>query len=237
MFTDKMLQLVGVGILETFYMTLSATALAYLIGLPLGLVLVISDPAGIHPMPKLNKVLGAIINFLRAAPFLILLMLLIPFTRLLIGTTIGASAMVPPLFIAAFPFVARMVESSVKEVDAGVVEAAQSMGASTLQIVCKVLLPEAKPSLLLGATIAITTILGYSAMAGIVGGGGLGAIAINYGYNRYNYAVMLIATILIVILVTIFQALGSYLANRMDHRITKTTPKSKKHHPEKAGFQ
>ena len=111
MFTDKMLQLVGVGILETFYMTLSATALAYLIGLPLGLVLVISDPAGIHPMPKLNKVLGAIINFLRAAPFLILLMLLIPFTRLLIGTTIGASAMVPPLFIAAFPFVARMVES------------------------------------------------------------------------------------------------------------------------------
>ena len=131
MFTDKMLQLVGVGILETFYMTLSATALAYLIGLPLGLVLVISDPAGIHPMPKLNKVLGAIINFLRAAPFLILLMLLIPFTRLLIGTTIGASAMVPPLFIAAFPFVARMVESSVKEVDAGVVEAAQSMGAST----------------------------------------------------------------------------------------------------------
>ena len=165
MFTDKMLQLVGVGILETFYMTLSATALAYLIGLPLGLVLVISDPAGIHPMPKLNKVLGAIINFLRAAPFLILLMLLIPFTRLLIGTAIGASAMVPPLFIAAFPFVARMVESSVKEVDAGVVEAAQSMGASTLQIVCKVLLPEAKPSLLLGATIAITTILGYSAMA------------------------------------------------------------------------
>ena len=165
MFTDKMLQLVGVGILETFYMTLSATALAYLIGLPLGLVLVISDPAGIHPMPKLNKVLGAIINFLRAAPFLILLMLLIPFTRLLIGTTIGSSAMIPPLFIAAFPFVARMVESSVKEVDAGVVEAAQSMGASTLQIVCKVLLPEAKPSLLLGATIAITTILGYSAMA------------------------------------------------------------------------
>ena len=129
MFTDKMLQLVGVGILETFYMTLSATALAYLIGLPLGLVLVISDPAGIHPMPKLNKVLGAIINFLRAAPFLILLMLLIPFTRLLIGTTIGSSAMIPPLFIAAFPFVARMVESSVKEVDAGVVEAGQSMGA------------------------------------------------------------------------------------------------------------
>lgn len=219
MFTDKMLQLVGVGILETFYMTLSATALAYLIGLPLGLVLVISDPAGIHPMPKLNKVLGAIINFLRAAPFLILLMLLIPFTRLLIGTTIGASAMVPPLFIAAFPFVARMVESSVKEVDAGVVEAAQSMGASTLQIVCKVLLPEAKPSLLLGATIAITTILGYSAMAGIVGGGGLGAIAINYGYYRKEYDILTVMVVFLSLIVLVFQTLGEKISRRVDKRI------------------
>ena len=219
MFTDKMLQLVGVGILETFYRTLSATALAYLIGLPLGLVLVISDPAGIHPMPKLNKVLGAIINFLRAAPFLILLMLLIPFTRLLIGTTIGASAMVPPLFIAAFPFVARMVESSVKEVDAGVVEAAQSMGASTLQIVCKVLLPEAKPSLLLGATIAITTILGYSAMAGIVGGGGLGAIAINYGYYRKEYDILAVMVVFLSLIVLVFQTLGEKISRRVDKRI------------------
>ena len=219
MFSDKMLQLVGVGILETFYMTLSATALAYLIGLPLGLVLVISDPAGIHPMPKLNKVLGAIINFLRAAPFLILLMLLIPFTRLLIGTTIGASAMVPPLFIAAFPFVARMVESSVKEVDAGVVEAAQSMGASTLQIVCKVLLPEAKPSLLLGATIAITTILGYSAMAGIVGGGGLGAIAINYGYYRKGYDILAVMVVFLSLIVLVFQTLGEKISRRVDKRI------------------
>ena len=216
MFTDKMLQLVGVGILETFYMTLSATALAYLIGLPLGLVLVISDPAGIHPMPKLNKVLGAIINFLRAAP---LLMLLIPFTRLLIGTTIGASAMVPPLFIAAFPFVARMVESSVKEVDAGVVEAAQSMGASTLQIVCKVLLPEAKPSLLLGATIAITTILGYSAMAGIVGGGGLGAIAINYGYYRKEYDILAVMVVFLSLIVLVFQTLREKISRRVDKRI------------------
>ena len=219
MFTAKMLQLVGVGILETFYMTLSATALAYLIGLPLGLVLVISDPAGIHPMPKLNKVLGAIINFLRAAPFLILLMLLIPFTRLLIGTTIGASAMVPPLFIAAFPFVARMVESSVKEVDAGVVEAAQSMGASTPQIVCKVLLPEAKPSLLLGATIAITTILGYSAMAGIVGGGGLGAIAINYGYYRKEYDILAVMVVFLSLIVLVFQTLGEKISRRVDKRI------------------
>ena len=219
MFTDKMLQLVGVGILETFYMTLSATALAYLIGLPLGLVLVISDPAGIHPMPKLNKVLGAIINFLRAAPFLILLMLLIPFTRLLIGTTIGASAMIPPLFIAAFPFVARMVESSVKEVDAGVVEAAQSMGASTLQIVCKVLLPEAKPSLLLGATIAITTILGYSAMTGIVGGGGLGAIAINYGYYRKEYDILAVMVVFLSLIVLVFQTLGEKISRRVDKRI------------------
>ena len=219
MFTDKMLQLVGVGILETFYMTLSATALAYLIGLPLGLVLVISDPAGIHPMPKLNKVLGAIINFLRAAPFLILLMLLIPFTRLLIGTTIGSSAMIPPLFIAAFPLVARMVESSVKEVDAGVVEAAQSMGASTLQIVCKVLLPEAKPSLLLGATIAITTILGYSAMAGIVGGGGLGAIAINYGYYRKEYDILAVMVVFLSLIVLVFQTLGEKISRRVDKRI------------------
>ena len=186
MFTDKMLQLVGVGILETFYMTLSATALAYLIGLPLGLVLVISDPAGIHPMPKLNKVLGAIINFLRAAPFLILLMLLIPFTRLLIGTTIGASAMIPPLFIAAFPFVARMVESSVKEVDAGVVEAAQSMGASTLQI---------------------------------VGGGGLGAIAINYGYYRKEYDILAVMVVFLSLIVLVFQTLGEKISRRVDKRI------------------
>ena len=219
MFTAKMLQLVGVGILETFYMTLSSTALAYLVGLPLGLLLVISDPAGIHPMPRLNKVLGAIINFLRAAPFLILLMLLIPFTRLLIGTTIGSSAMIPPLFIAAFPFVARMVESSVKEVDAGVVEAAQSMGASTLQIVCKVLLPEAKPSLLLGATIATTTILGYSAMAGIVGGGGLGAIAINYGYYRKQYDILAVMVVFLSLIVLVFQTLGEKISRRVDKRI------------------
>ncbi len=219
MFTAKMLQLVGVGILETFYMTLSSTALAYLVGLPLGLLLVISDPAGIHPMPRLNKVLGAIINFLRAAPFLILLMLLIPFTRLLIGTTIGSSAMIPPLFIAAFPFVARMVESSVKEVDAGVVEAAQSMGASTLQIVCKVMLPEAKPSLLLGATIATTTILGYSAMAGIVGGGGLGAIAINYGYYRKQYDILAVMVVFLSLIVLVFQTLGEKISRRVDKRI------------------
>ena len=219
MFTAKMFQLVGVGILETFYMTLSSTALAYLVGLPLGLLLVISDPAGIHPMPRLNKVLGAIINFLRAAPFLILLMLLIPFTRLLIGTTIGSSAMIPPLFIAAFPFVARMVESSVKEVDAGVVEAAQSMGASTLQIVCKVMLPEAKPSLLLGATIATTTILGYSAMAGIVGGGGLGAIAINYGYYRKQYDILAVMVVFLSLIVLVFQTLGEKISRRVDKRI------------------
>ena len=219
MFTAKMLQLVGVGILETFYMTLSSTALAYLVGLPLGLLLVISDPAGIHPMPRLNKVLGAIINFLRAAPFLILLMLIIPFTRLLIGTTIGSSAMIPPLFIAAFPFVARMVESSVKEVDAGVVEAAQSMGASTLQIVCKVMLPEAKPSLLLGATIATTTILGYSAMAGIVGGGGLGAIAINYGYYRKQYDILAVMVVFLSLIVLVFQTLGEKISRRVDKRI------------------
>ncbi len=219
MFSPKMLQLIGTGILETFYMTLGSTFMAYVFGLPLGLILVISDPAGIHPMPTLNKVLGTIVNLLRSVPFLILLMALIPTTRKIVGTSIGSTAMIPPLIIAAFPFVARMVESSVKEVDAGVIEAAQSMGASTFQIVCKVLLPEAKPSLLMGAAIATTTILGYSAMAGIVGGGGLGAIAINYGYYRTQTDILWVMVVFLSLIVQLFQTLGEKAARAVDKRV------------------
>ncbi|MBR5590075.1 MAG: ABC transporter permease, partial [Anaerotignum sp.] len=184
MFKEGMLELVSTGFVETLYMTLASTVFAYIIGLPLGLLLVVTDKDGIKPVPWLNAVLGTIINIVRSIPFLILLVALMPFTKAVVGTVIGAKATIVGLLVAAAPFVARMVESSLKEVEKGVIEAAQSMGASPFQIMTKVLLPEAKPSLLVGGAIAITTILGYSAMAGFVGGGGLGAIAINYGYYR-----------------------------------------------------
>ena len=227
MFKEGMLALVGQGFIETIYMTVISTVLAYIIGLPLGLVLVVTDKDGIHPIPWLNSLLGMIINFFRSIPFLILLIALMPFTKMVVGTIIGAKAAIVGLWIAAAPFIARMVESSLKEVEIGVVEAAQSMGASPFQIMTKVLLPEAKPSLLVGAAISITTILGYSAMAGICGAGGLGAIAINYGYYKYNYAVMLIAVVFIVVLVQIFQSLGTSLATRTDHRITNRAGRRK----------
>ena len=169
------------GLWETLYVMVISTVIAYIIGLPLGLILSVTDADGLHPSAGINKVLGTIVNLLRSVPFLIMVFLLTAFTRLIVGTSVGSPAMIPPLVIAAFPFVARLVEASVREVDLGVIEAAQSMGASTLQIVTRVILPEATPSLIAGATTATVTILGYSAMAGIVGGGGLGAIAINYG--------------------------------------------------------
>ncbi len=184
------------GILETLFMVLGSSLIAYLIGIPLGIILVVTDTDGIHPIPALQKALGLVINLLRSVPFIILLLVMIPVTRAIVGTTLGAKAVIPPLVAAAAPYIARMVESSFKEVDAGVIEAAKSMGATTWQIIWKVLLPEAKPSLLVGAAISITTILGYSAMAGFVGGGGLGAIAINYGYFRYQTD-MLLVTLLI----------------------------------------
>ena len=208
MFKEGMLALVGQGFIETIYMTVISTALAYIIGLPLGLVLVVTDKDGIHPIPWLNSLLGMIINFFRSIPFLILLIALMPFTKMVVGTVIGSKAAIVGLWIAAAPFIARMVESSLKEVEIGVVEAAQSMGASPFQIMTKVLLPEAKPSLLVGAAISITTILGYSAMAGIVGAGGLGAIAINYGYYRKQSDIMYVMVILMAIIVLVFQELG-----------------------------
>ena len=219
MFKEGMLALVGQGFIETIYMTVISTALAYIIGLPLGLVLVVTDKDGIHPIPWLNSLLGMIINFFRSIPFLILLIALMPFTKMVVGTVIGSKAAIVGLWIAAAPFIARMVESSLKEVEIGVVEAAQSMGASPFQIMTKVLLPEAKPSLLVGAAISITTILGYSAMAGIVGAGGLGAIAINYGYSRKQSDIMYVMVILMAIIVLVFQELGMRISKHTDRRL------------------
>ena len=219
MFKEGMLALVGQGFIETIYMTVISTALAYIIGLPLGLVLVVTDKDGIHPSPWLNSLLGMIINFFRSIPFLILLIALMPFTKMVVGTVIGSKAAIVGLWIAAAPFIARMVESSLKEVEIGVVEAAQSMGASPFQIMTKVLLPEAKPSLLVGAAISITTILGYSAMAGIVGAGGLGAIAINYGYYRKQSDIMYVMVILMAIIVLVFQELGMRISKHTDRRL------------------
>lgn len=207
------------GLWETLYVMVISTVIAYIIGLPLGFILSVTDADGLHPSAGINKVLGTIVNLLRSVPFLIMVFLLTAFTRLIVGTSVGSPAMIPPLVIAAFPFVARLVEASVREVDLGVIEAAQSMGASTLQIVTRVILPEATPSLIAGATTATVTILGYSAMAGIVGGGGLGAIAINYGYYRKESAIMWVAVVLIVILVQILQGAGNRIAIRSDKRI------------------
>lgn len=215
----EMLPLMGKGLWETLYMTVGSTAVAYLLGLPLGLLLCVTAKDGLCPRPLFNQILGIAVNLLRSVPFIILLVWVMPITRAVMGTTIGSKATLVPLVIASAPFIARMVESSVREVDQGVVEAAQSMGASPLQIVVRVLLPEAKPSLLTGAAIAMTTILGYSAMSGIVGGGGLGAIAINYGYYRNDSDIMLLMVALLVLIVQIFQEIGSRLALKTDKRI------------------
>ena len=216
---NELISLVLNGLWETLYMTLASTVVAYIIGLPLGLLLTVTNAEGINPNAAVNGVLGAVVNILRSVPFLILLVALVPFTRLLIGVAIGSKAMIVPLVVAAAPFVARMVESSAKEVDRGVIEASQSMGASNWQIVWRVIVPEAMPSLINGAAIAITTILGYSAMAGIVGGGGLGGIAINYGYYRQNSQIMMIMIVILVIVVQIFQMLGTTCSRLSDRRI------------------
>lgn len=204
---------------ETLYMTIVSTLIAYAIGMPVGFFLVVTTPDGIHPMPGANRLIGGIVNILRSIPFLILLVALKGFTRLVVGTSIGPTAMIVPLVVSAAPYIARMVESAAKEVDRGVIEASQSMGASPLQIIRKVILPEAKPSLIVGAAITITLVLGYSAMAGIVAGGGLGGIAINYGYYRSQTDVMLVMIVLLVILVQIFQAIGDTVALKLDKRI------------------
>ena len=207
------------GIWETVYMVFLSSLLSYVIGIPLGIALVVTDRGGIRPFPLFNRVLGVVINLLRSVPCIILLVMGIPVTRLIVGKIIGPNAAVVPLVISAFPYISRMVESSLKEVDAGVIEAAKSMGASTGQIIWKVLLPEAKPSLLVGAAISITTIVGYSAMAGAVGAGGLGDIAIRYGYHRYETNMMLITVVLLVIIVQIIQEVFMRISRKSDKRI------------------
>ena len=218
MLTPELWGLMGTSLLETLYMVILATAFSYLIGLPIGLALVATERDGIRPLPAFNKVLGFVVNILRSVPFLILLVYVQPLTRAIVATSIGSTATIVPLVIAAAPYVGRMVESSIKEVSFGVIEAAQSMGASPWQIVTKVLVPEAKPSLLVGAAISIVTILSYSAMAGFVAGGGLGTVAINYGYNRYQFDIMTVAVVIIVIVVQIFQECGLWLAKKLDKR-------------------
>lgn len=208
------------GLGETLYMVIVSTLLGYVFGLPLGVVLAISDKNGIKPNSKLYAVLDFIVNIGRSIPFLILLILLIPFTKMLVGKSYGTTATIVPLVVSAIPFIGRMVESSIKEVDHGVIEAAQSMGASTFTIIWKVLIGESRVSLVAGATIALGTIIGYSAMAGTVGGGGLGDIAIRYGYYRYETDIMIVTVILIVVLVQLFQYLGSLIGKKIDRRKT-----------------
>lgn len=219
MFDPVVVQMLGKGFLDSLYMTLISTAFAYIIGLPLGLTLIVTDKEGIHPVTWLNRILGVVINLLRSVPFLILLIAVTPITRFITGTSLGPTATIVPLVIGSAPFIARLVEGSIKEVDKGVIEAAQSMGASPMQIIWKVLLPESRPSLIVGSAIAVTTILSYSAMAGIVGGGGLGDIAIRYGLYRYQYDIMLITVAILVIIVQIFQEVGMKLAKIGDKRI------------------
>ena len=208
------------GIWETLYATVLATLFAIIIGLPLGVLIVVGDKDGILPLPRwLMSVINFIINVLRSVPFIILVVMVIPFTRFILGTSVGTVASIVPLVIAAFPFVARLVESSLRELNPNVIEMAQSMGASPMQIIVKVMIPESIPSLISNFTIAITTILGYTAMSGIVGGGGLGKIAINYGYYRFNYLAMLVAVILLIVLVQAFQSLGTHLSTKSDKRL------------------
>lgn len=208
------------AIWETFYVTVLATAFAIILGLPLGVLMVAGEKNGVYPLPKgVMRVLDVLINLLRSVPFLIMMILVLPLTRLIVGTTVGTVASIVPLVIAAFPFVARLVEGSLREVNPNIIEAAQSMGATPFEIITKVMLPESVPSLISNFTIAITTILGYSAMSGIIGGGGLGKIAINYGYYRYKYLVMLLAVVLLILLVQVFQSVGTRLAVKSDKRL------------------
>lgn len=206
------------GIWETVYLTFISAFFSYIIGLPLGVILSITDKEGIHPIPWLNKLLSFIVNIFRSIPFVILMVAMLPAAKLIVGTSLGNKAMIVTLVIAASPYVARMVESSVKEVSKGVIEAAQSMGASDMRIICRVLIPEAKPSLIVGSVISLVTILGYSAMAGTIGGGGLGMIAINYGYQRFNDDIIWVCVLLTIIIVQLIQEFGMSLARRTDKR-------------------
>jgi len=205
---------------ETLYSTLLATFFAIVIGLPLGVLLVTGESKGIRPLPgPLMNFLNVLINLLRSVPFIILMVMIIPLTRAIVGTSVGTLASVVPLTVAAFPFIARLVESSLREVNPNIIEAAQSMGASTWQIVTRVMLPESVPSLITNFTLAITTIMGYTAMSGAVGGGGLGKLALSYGYQRYRFAVLYLAVIVLVIITQVIQSFGTWLARKSDKRL------------------
>ena len=217
-FTSQIVDMLLLGLKETVYMVFLSSFLSYVIGIPLGILLVVTDRDGIQPNIIVNTLLGIIINILRSVPFIIMLLAVLPITRFIVRTTLGPSAVVVPLVIAASPYIARMVESSLKEMNAGIVEAAKSMGASNFQIIWKVMLPESMPSLLTGAAISITTILGYSTMAGFVGGGGLGTLAINYGYYRYRMDVMMVTVVVLVIIVQLIQEFLLFLSRRADKR-------------------
>ena len=207
---------------ETFYSTVLSTFFAYVIGLPLGIILVTGEPDGVRPLPRaLMRVINVIVNLLRSVPFLILMVLVIPLSRVIIGTSVGTVASIIPLVVAAFPFVARLVETSLRELDEGVVEAAQSMGATPFQIITKVMIPECLPGLISSMTTALTTILGYSAMSGVIGGGGLGKIALSYGYYRYQTNIMIVCVVLLVLMVQAFQSVGTLWATKSDKRLRK----------------
>ena len=218
MWSSEVVQMIIRGIGESLYMTLAATLFGYVLGLPWGVVLAVTDADGIKPNRPVYRVLDFVTNIMRSIPFLILLILIIPLTRLIVGKSYGSTATIVPLVVSAAPFIARMVESSLKEVDKGVIEAAQSMGADNFQIIVHVLLVEARVSLITGATIRLGTILGYSAMAGTVGGGGLGSIAIQYGYYRYQADIMIVTVVLLVLIQQIFQLIGMTIASRIDRR-------------------
>lgn len=221
MLDSQTIAMMAEGTGATLYMTLMSTLFGYLLGLPMGILLVVTAPKGLRPNKLVFQILDVVVNITRSIPFLILMILIMPFTRVLVGKTYGTTATIVPLAIAAAPFIARMVESSLLEVDHGVVEAAQSMGASLWTIIWKVLLAEARTSLIVGATIALGTILGYSAMAGTIGGGGLGDIAMRYGYYRYQVEIMIVAVILLVLLVQILQVIGTVLSKKLDRRNTR----------------
>lgn len=224
MFSEMLVSLVENGVLqrgiwETIYMTLISTFFAYVLGLPMGLILCVTDKEGIYPLPIVNKILGVIVNIFRSIPFILLMIAVLPAAKLVVGTSMGNRAMIFTLIVAAAPYVARMVESSVKEVDKGIIEAAHSMGTPSFKIIYKVLIPEAKPSLITGGIISMVTILGYSAMAGTIGGTGLGQIAISYGYQRFKNDVIWVCVILTIIIVQIIQEIGNIVARKTDKRI------------------
>ena len=218
MFENEVIEMLLEGIRDTVYMTLVSTFIGYLLGLPMGIALAVTDKDGIKPNRVIYRIFDVISNIVRSIPFLILLIVMIPITRLIVGKSYGSTATIVPLVATATPYIARLVESSIKEVDKGVIEAAKSMGASNFQIITKVLLVEARTSIITGATIATGTILGYSAMVGTVGGGGLGDIAVRYGYYRWQTDIMIITVVLIIVLFQIFQNAGMFTAKRLDRR-------------------